>query len=182
MNYATWLWMLGKNDVIPPDATTFNYVENRTSDPLCLYIVIEMQVEQIPQYSQYPHSPVNLALARKCKYMKINRKYIDSCTGGKTEDFMAAAKLFHAADRPPSEILDIAEPTGLAESRSDFPSPAVSSSYAGKETLDSENGGVDEDNTLPPSPDNSVTFAEYTEAPTVSSVQTSQPAQSPQQM
>lgn len=85
-------------------------------------------------------------------------------------------------DRPPSEILDIAEPTGLAESRSDFPSPAVSSSYAGKETPESENGGVDEDNTLPPSPDNFVTFAENTEAPTVSSVQTSQPAQSPQQM
>lgn len=32
--------------------------------------------------------------------MKIDRAYIGSCTGGKTEDFMAAAKLFYAAVRP----------------------------------------------------------------------------------
>ena len=44
-----------------------------------------------------PHSPDNRALARECKDVKIDRVYIGSCTGGKTEDFMAAAKLFHAA-------------------------------------------------------------------------------------
>ncbi|KAK4388095.1 3-isopropylmalate dehydratase large subunit, chloroplastic [Sesamum angolense] len=41
-----------------------------------------------------PHSPDNRALARECKDVKIDRVYIGSCTGGKTEDFMAAAKFF----------------------------------------------------------------------------------------
>lgn len=44
-----------------------------------------------------PHSPDNRALARECNNVKIDRVYIGSCTGGKTEDFVAAAKLLHAA-------------------------------------------------------------------------------------
>ena len=46
-----------------------------------------------------PHSPDNRALARECKYVKIDRVYIGSCTGGKIEDFMAVAKVFLAAVR-----------------------------------------------------------------------------------
>ena len=44
-----------------------------------------------------PHSPDNHALARETKDIKIDRVYIGSCTGGKTEDFMAAAKVFLAS-------------------------------------------------------------------------------------
>ena len=44
-----------------------------------------------------PHSPDKRALARECKDVKIDRVYIGSCTGGKTEDFLAAAKVFHAS-------------------------------------------------------------------------------------
>lgn len=44
-----------------------------------------------------PHSPDNRAFARECKDVKIDRVYIGSCTGGKTEDFMAAAKVFLAS-------------------------------------------------------------------------------------
>lgn len=40
-----------------------------------------------------PHSPDNRGLAREFKDVKIDRVYIGSCTGGKTEDFMAAAEL-----------------------------------------------------------------------------------------
>lgn len=46
-----------------------------------------------------PHSPDNRALARECKDVKIDRVYIGSCTGGKTQDFLAAAKLFLASVR-----------------------------------------------------------------------------------
>lgn len=46
-----------------------------------------------------PHSPDNRALARECKDIKIDRVYIGSCTGGKTEDFLAAAKVFLASVR-----------------------------------------------------------------------------------
>jgi 3-isopropylmalate/(R)-2-methylmalate dehydratase large subunit len=44
-----------------------------------------------------PHSPDNRKLARECRDVKIDRVYIGSCTGGKTEDFMTAAKLLHGA-------------------------------------------------------------------------------------
>lgn len=40
-----------------------------------------------------PHSPDNRGLARECKDVKVDRVYIGSCTGGKTEDFIAAAEL-----------------------------------------------------------------------------------------
>ena len=46
-----------------------------------------------------PHSPDNRALARECKDIKIDRVYIGSCTGGKTEDFLATAKVFLASVR-----------------------------------------------------------------------------------
>jgi hypothetical protein len=46
-----------------------------------------------------PHSPDNRALARECKNVKTDRVYIGSCTGGKTEDFIAAAKVFLASVR-----------------------------------------------------------------------------------
>lgn len=46
-----------------------------------------------------PHSPDNRALARECKDVKIDRVYIGSCTGGKTEDFLAAARVFLASVR-----------------------------------------------------------------------------------
>lgn len=44
-----------------------------------------------------PHSPDNRGLARECKDVKIDRVYIGSCTGGKTEDFVAAAELLAMA-------------------------------------------------------------------------------------
>jgi aconitase B len=40
-----------------------------------------------------PHSPDNRGLARECKDVKIDGVYMGSCTGGKTEDFLAAAQL-----------------------------------------------------------------------------------------
>lgn len=40
-----------------------------------------------------PHSPDNKALAKDCRNTKIDRVYIGSCTGGKTEDFAAAARV-----------------------------------------------------------------------------------------
>ena len=40
-----------------------------------------------------PHSPDNKATAKECENVKLDRSYIGSCTGGKTTDFIAAAKL-----------------------------------------------------------------------------------------
>lgn len=44
-----------------------------------------------------PHSPDNRKTARECSDVEIDRVYIGSCTGGKTEDFFAAAQLLYKA-------------------------------------------------------------------------------------
>ncbi|CAL5395170.1 unnamed protein product [Camellia sinensis] len=96
----------GKNGVVPADSTTYKYLEDKTSIP---YEAVYSD-EQARFLSEYrfdiskleplvakPHSPDNRALARECKDVKIDRVYIGSCTGGKTEDFLAAAKVFLAS-------------------------------------------------------------------------------------
>lgn len=90
----------------PPDETTFDYVTQRTSEPFepvyadsaAQYVEsFRFDVSKLEPTVAAPHSPDNRKLARECRHVKIDRVYIGSCTGGKTEDFMAAAKLFHAA-------------------------------------------------------------------------------------
>ncbi|KVI00358.1 Aconitase/3-isopropylmalate dehydratase large subunit, alpha/beta/alpha [Cynara cardunculus var. scolymus] len=96
----------GKNSVIPADATTFKYLEDRTSVPYePVYsddqarFVAEYRIDasKLEPVVAKPHSPDNRALARECKDVKTDRVYIGSCTGGKTEDFLAAAKVFLAS-------------------------------------------------------------------------------------
>ncbi|OAY55488.1 3-isopropylmalate dehydratase large subunit, chloroplastic isoform X2 [Manihot esculenta] len=93
----------GKNGVIPADATTFKYLEDKTSVPYEPVYSDErarflseyrFDISKLEPLVAKPHSPDNRALARECKDVKIDRVYIGSCTGGKTEDFMAAAKVF----------------------------------------------------------------------------------------
>jgi len=40
-----------------------------------------------------PHSPDNRGTARECAGIRLDRAYIGSCTGGKLNDFVAAAKI-----------------------------------------------------------------------------------------
>eukprot|EP00850_Spirogloea_muscicola_P019499 SM000192S04894 [mRNA] locus=s192:31043:36016:+ [translate_table: standard] len=104
----------GKNGVVAADKTTFKYLEGKTdaqyephysdgsarhsSDSLLHYhSEYRFDVSKLEPVVAKPHSPDNRATARECKDIKIDRAYIGSCTGGKTEDFLAAAKLFHAA-------------------------------------------------------------------------------------
>ncbi|KAJ4814361.1 hypothetical protein LUZ62_026927 [Rhynchospora pubera] len=98
----------GKNGVVPPDETTFKYLEGKTSvnyepvysDESAKFISeYRFDVSKLEPVVAKPHSPDNRALARECKDVKIDRVYIGSCTGGKTEDFMAAAKVFLASGK-----------------------------------------------------------------------------------
>jgi 3-isopropylmalate/(R)-2-methylmalate dehydratase large subunit len=92
----------GKNGVIAPDDTTFEYVRARTDKPFnpvytdadaTFYSEWHCDVSQLEPVVAQPHSPDNRALARDCRDVKIDRVYIGSCTGGKTTDFYHAAKL-----------------------------------------------------------------------------------------
>ncbi|KAF3455974.1 hypothetical protein FNV43_RR00617 [Rhamnella rubrinervis] len=98
----------GKNGVVPADSTTYKYLEDKTS---ALYepVYSDEQARFLYKYhfdiskleplvaKMSPHSPDNHALARECKDVKMHRVYIGSCTGGKTEDFLVAAKVFLAS-------------------------------------------------------------------------------------
>jgi 3-isopropylmalate/(R)-2-methylmalate dehydratase large subunit len=92
----------GKNGTIAPDETTFEYVRARTNKPFetnytdtdaKFYSDRCYDVSQLEPVVAQPHSPDNRALARDCRDVKINRVYIGSCTGGKTEDFFHAAQI-----------------------------------------------------------------------------------------
>ncbi|GAB4851341.1 3-isopropylmalate dehydratase large subunit, chloroplastic [Ancistrocladus abbreviatus] len=98
----------GKNGVVPADSITHKYLEDKTAIPyepvysddgarfLAEY---RFDISKLEPLVAKPHSPDNRALARECKGVKIDRVYIGSCTGGKTEDFLAAAKVFLASGK-----------------------------------------------------------------------------------
>ncbi|WP_414583786.1 3-isopropylmalate dehydratase large subunit [Scytonema sp. PCC 10023] len=92
----------GKNGTIAPDETTFEYLRGRTNKPFepvytdsdaKFYSQHRYDVSKLEPVVAKPHSPDNRALARECSDVKINRVYIGSCTGGKTEDFFHAAQV-----------------------------------------------------------------------------------------
>ncbi|WP_199246674.1 3-isopropylmalate dehydratase large subunit [[Phormidium] sp. ETS-05] len=92
----------GKNGTIAPDETTFSYVRPRTNKPFepvytdadaKFYSQRRYDVSQLEPVVAKPHSPDNRALARECSDVKIDRVYIGSCTGGKTTDFLNAARI-----------------------------------------------------------------------------------------
>ncbi|HNX35887.1 MAG TPA: 3-isopropylmalate dehydratase large subunit [Kiritimatiellia bacterium] len=91
-----------KNGIIAPDAKTLAYVKARTRKPFVpLYSDPDAQVQAEYRYDvaklepvvAKPHLPDNKALARACRGVKIDQVYIGSCTGGKLEDFVMAAKV-----------------------------------------------------------------------------------------
>ncbi len=98
----------GKNGVIAPDGTTFKYVDARkradeTYEPVyadggAAYAEsFTIDVSKLEPLVAAPHSPDNRKTVPSVAGTPIDRVYIGSCTGGKTEDFQAAARLLHAA-------------------------------------------------------------------------------------
>ncbi len=92
----------GKNGIIPADDVTEQYVRARTDIPFEMVAsdddatyqtYMEFDTGQIEPTVARPHSPDNRALARDLKDVKLDRAYIGSCTGGKTTDFVAAARI-----------------------------------------------------------------------------------------
>ena len=91
-----------KNGIIAPDQKTFAYVNARTQKPYePLFSDPDAKVASERRYDvstlepvvAKPHLPDNKALARACRDVKVTQVYIGSCTGGKLEDFVMAAKI-----------------------------------------------------------------------------------------
>ncbi|MBZ4683018.1 MAG: homoaconitate hydratase family protein [Fusobacteriales bacterium] len=92
----------GKCGIIEPDDKTIEYVNARTDKPYDLFYSDE-DATYAKEYKYdsatlepvvaKPYSPGNVDLAKNCEDVKLDRAYIGSCTGGKVEDFFAAAKI-----------------------------------------------------------------------------------------
>ena len=92
----------GKSGIIAPDEKTFEYVRARTdaefdpvySDPDARYHSVRTyDVSKLEPVVAKPHRPDNRSTVREVEGTKLDRAYIGSCTGGKLEDFEAAARI-----------------------------------------------------------------------------------------
>jgi len=91
-----------KNGLIAPDEKTIDFVTARTSrhfeiienDPDTKYFSTHIyKSNEFEPVVAKPYSPGNIDLARNLKNVLLDQCYIGSCTGGKTTDFIAAAKI-----------------------------------------------------------------------------------------
>ncbi len=91
-----------KSGIVPPDDTTFDFVRSRTDasfDPLMgdadarVKETVEFDVSAGSPKVAKPHSPSNVADAAALEEVSVDRCYVGSCTGGKIEDFVAAARI-----------------------------------------------------------------------------------------
>ena len=98
----------GKNGIIPADAVTRKYVDERGKksgskpytvfkpDAGAKYIFEKVyDVTKMEPVIAKPHSPDNKAFVSEVKGTKLDRAYIGSCTGGKLTDFRAAAEILN---------------------------------------------------------------------------------------
>ncbi|BDU51162.1 3-isopropylmalate dehydratase large subunit [Haliovirga abyssi] len=92
----------GKCGIIEPDEITVEYVNERTNRPFEMLKSDEdanysftkvYDATKLEPVVAKPHSPGNKELAKNLSDVKLDRSYIGSCTGGKTADFVAAAKI-----------------------------------------------------------------------------------------
>lgn len=94
----------GKSGIIAPDQKTFDYLAERTSraytpvygDADARYFLEKVyDVSKMEPVVAKPHSPDNKARVSEVAGTKLDRAYIGSCTGGKIEDFEAAANVLN---------------------------------------------------------------------------------------
>ena len=92
----------GKSGIIAADQITFDYLAERGKtdyDPVYsdmdsrYHSEYTYDVSKLEPVVAKPHSPDNRATVREVEGTKLDRAYIGSCTGGKLEDFKAAAKI-----------------------------------------------------------------------------------------
>jgi len=92
----------GNNGIIAPDEKTLDYVRARTSKPFTPVYgdpdapVLKTYTYDVSTFEPCvarPHIPSNYATARQAADVKLDRAYIGSCTGGKLEDFVMAARI-----------------------------------------------------------------------------------------
>jgi len=91
-----------KNGICPADSVVEAFfrekgisvhAEERSDASAVFAQTLEYDAEKFEPMVARPHSPGNGATAQQAAGTPIDRAYIGSCTGGKTEDFIAAAEV-----------------------------------------------------------------------------------------
>jgi len=91
-----------KNGIMVPNQATLDYLAKRNDIPFEVQIpdtdavyarVLDIDVSTLQPLVAKPHSPDNVDSVDNVSDIRIQRAYIGSCTGGKFEDFVAAAKI-----------------------------------------------------------------------------------------
>ncbi len=93
----------GKSGIIAPDEKTLAYVREHSGEQEIKVITGDPDAPVLATYTYdvstfvpcvaKPHLPGNYAPASACRDVKVDHVYIGSCTGGKIEDFLWAAKV-----------------------------------------------------------------------------------------
>ena len=92
----------GKNAVIEADDITLNALEGKAKSAFKIFksdegynypFKKEYDGQKLESLVAKPHSPDNITPALKLGDQELTRAYIGSCTGGKLEDFKAAAEI-----------------------------------------------------------------------------------------
>jgi len=90
-----------KNGIIEADATTDQYIRERTDAQYFALLgdenaeyseVLDYEINELEPTVAKPFSPGNISVARDLQGVEINKAYIGSCTGAKLEDLRLAAK------------------------------------------------------------------------------------------
>jgi 3-isopropylmalate/(R)-2-methylmalate dehydratase large subunit len=93
-----------KNGIIAPDEKTVEYVKERAqkpwqiykSDPDAVYAgVIEIDVTGLEPQVAFPHLPSNTKPVSASTHIKIDQAVIGSCTNGRWEDLVTAARIIN---------------------------------------------------------------------------------------
>lgn len=96
-----------KNGLVPVDDVTRRFVRSRTDQPFTeadndsdarFEAERVYKVADIEPVVAKPHSPDNKDLAHRLKDVRVDRAYIGSCTGGKTTDLEAAARILSGGE------------------------------------------------------------------------------------
>lgn len=93
-----------KNGIMVPNQATLDYLAQRTQEPWSVVRpdnnavyerTIKIDVTLLTSQIARPHTPDNVTPVTELENVAISQAYIGSCTGGKTEDFIAAAKVLN---------------------------------------------------------------------------------------
>jgi len=91
-----------KNGIMAPDEKTIEYMQGRAKKPWTIYqsdpdarysAVIEIDVTNLEPQVAFPHLPSNTKGVSQSTHVKIDQAVIGSCTNGRWEDLVMAAKI-----------------------------------------------------------------------------------------